>query len=494
MMKNLPILIVLFPLVAAQLCMLVSKIHKNVGRWLVMTAVAGSLVMSVIQLIGVVKNGPVHYEFGNYSHIIGIEFAIDTVNACIIVMVCVIGLLTFLFSNDFDPAHDKTVTGGANTVLALLITGLLGMSSTGDVFNLYVFLEITSLSGYCLISLGGNRGVVAAYRYMLIGTIAATLYLLGVGVLYSQTGTLNMADMAQILNGGQYDRAMLISMYCFIAAFGIKMALFPFHGWQPSAYTHSETSSRPLIAGVMGKIPAYAMFRYLFCIYGADFRYFNFFLVVLGVFSVCAMLYGSIRAMGQTDMRKLLAYSSVAQMGYISLGFAIGTPLALAGAFLHMFGHAFMKGGLFFCVGAIRKRFGKFWLEDLGRIYKKMPLTCGLLVVAALSMIGIPPTVGFFSKWYLGVAATQQSHWVYLAVLVISSLLNAVYFFRLIEKVFVQEDRGSLRDATPDRKIEASAWVIIPVVVCFVAILALGFCNVKIVNILLMTLKGVGVC
>ncbi|MCQ2567722.1 MAG: hypothetical protein MJ127_04915 [Mogibacterium sp.] len=490
-MKNLPILIVLLPLVAAQLCLVFSRIHRNVGRWLVITAVSASLVMSVMQLLNVIKDGPIHYYFGNYRAPIGIEFSIDTVNGIMLILVCVIGLLTFLFSSEFRVSSDKTIVGGMNTVLCLLITGLLGMTSTGDVFNLYVFLEITSLSAYCLIAMGGNKGVIAAYRYMLVGTVAATLYLLGVAVLYANTGTLNMADMAVLLNEGDKNKAMLLAMILFIAAFGIKMALFPFHGWQPAAYTHAETSARPLISGVMGKIPAYAMFRYLFCVYGTDFKYFDFILDVLGVLSVCAMLYGSIRAMGQKDMRKLLAYSSVAQIGYISLGFAIGTPLALAGAFLHMFGHAFMKAGLFFCVGAIVYRYGKFSLEDVGRLYKKMPITCGLLVLAALSMVGIPPAVGFFSKWYLGLAAAREAKWIYLAVLVISSLLNAVYFFRLIEKFFINPDKG-LPQKRERGRIEASAWILIPVIVCFVAILALGLCNAKIVDVLLLTLGEVG--
>lgn len=493
MMKNLPILIVLLPLIAAQLCLLLSRIHRHVGRWIVITAVSASLVMSVIQLLEVIDKGPIHYYFGNYKAPIGIEFSIDTVNAMILILICILGLLTCFFSNEFNQVPDETTIGGMNTVLCLLITGLLGMTSTGDVFNLYVFLEITSLSAYCLIAMGGNKGVVAAFRYMLVGTIAATLYLLGVAVLYANTGTLNMADMAEILNEGTYDDAMLLAMVLFVASFGIKMALFPFHGWQPAAYTHADTSARPLIAGAMGKIPAYAMFRYLFCVYGTDFKYFDYFLKVLGVLSVCAMLYGSIRAIGQKDMRKLLAYSSVAQIGYISLGFAIGTPVALAGAFLHMFGHAFMKAGLFFCVGAIVYRYGKFSLDDVGRIYKKMPLTCGLLVIAALSMVGIPPAVGFFSKWYLGLAAAKQADWIYLAVLVVSSLLNAVYFFRLIEQFFINEDKN-LPQVRERGRIEASAWILIPVVVCFVAILALGLCNVKIVNILLMTLGEVGLC
>lgn len=492
-MKHLPIIIVLLPLCSALLSLALSKIHYHLGRNVIFCSLLGAWGLSILQLKQVIAEGPIYYGFGGYDMPLGIEFAIDTVSALIVIMVLTLGVLSCMFATNFEVDKSPAKIGGAYTMLALLCLGMIGMTMTGDVFNLYVFLEITSLSGYCLIALGGSRGVVAAFRYLLTGTVAATLYLLGVGILYANTGTLNMADMREILNSGEYDVAMLVSLCLLVAAFGIKMALFPFHGWQPSAYAHANTGSRPIIAGAMGKIPALAMFRYFYCIYGTDFKYFRYCLLVVGVFSVCGMLYGSIRAMSQTDLRKLLAYSSVAQIGYISLGFAIGTPIALAGAFMHMLGHAFMKGGLFFASGAISWKFGTFNMNDFGRIYKKMPMTGALLVIGALSMIGIPPTVGFFSKWYLANGAAEMHQYVYIIVLVISSLFNAVYFFKLIEKVFIQKDNDlvELNDIHDDVRTELPISIMIPVVVCFLAILLLGIFNVQIINILLMTVKGV---
>ena len=491
MAQNIPVLIILLPLCAALICLALTAVSRKLGCRIVQLASLCSFVLSVIQLKMVVAGGTIHYAIGNYAVPYGIELVIDSLNAVLLVAFSLIGFLTLLFTENFGSRNRNEVYGAVFAEISLLITGLLGMTSTGDVFNLYVFLEITSLSAYCLISLGGSRGVVSAYKYMLVGTIAATLYLLGIGILYSATGTLNMGDMRDILDQGGYDNVMLVAMCFLIPAFGIKMALFPFHGWQPSAYTHAEPGSRPLITGVMGKVPALAMFRFFFCIYGTDFRFVRLALILLGIFSVFGMLYGSLMAMGQSDIRKILAYSSVAQIGYISLGFAIGTPIALAGAFLHMLGHAFMKGGLFFCTGAIRYKYGTAYLDDFGRIYKKMPLTCGLLVVAALSMIGIPPTAGFFSKWYLALGAAGQHEWIYIAVLVISSLLNAVYFFKLIEKVFIRNSSG-LRERWENEVLELPVLLIIPIVVCFIAILGIGIFNVRIVDILLITLEGVG--
>ncbi len=489
-MKNLPAYIVLLPLCSALLSLALSKIHRHLGRDVVFCALTGSLILSVLQLRQVIAEGPIHYVFGGYTIPYGIEFSIDTINAVIVVMVCLLGVLSCMFAFNFDTKGDAVQVGGAYTMHALLVLGMVGMTMTGDMFNLYVFLEITSLTAYCLIAMGGSRGVVSAFRYLLVGTVAATFYLLGVGILYSVTGTLNMADMAKCLAAGNNDSAMLMAMLLLIVSFGIKMAQFPFHGWQPSAYTHANTGARPLIAGAMGKIPAYAMFRYLYCIYGTDFKYFRFILLIIGILSVCGMIYGSVRAMAQRDIRKVLAYSSVAQISYISLGFAIGTPLALAGSFLHMVGHAFMKGGLFFAAGAISWKYGTFDLNDFGRIYKKMPWTAGLLAVGALSMIGIPPTVGFFSKWYLAFGAAESHQYVYIFVLVLSSLLNAIYFFKLIEKVFVQREKNK-RELHPNTSLEVPMSMMIPVVVCILVILLLGVFNVKLVDILLISLKGV---
>lgn len=492
MMANIPVLVILLPLCSALLCLALTMVNRHIGTAVVKIACLGSFVLSVIQLADVVKNGTIHYALGNYAAPYGIELVIDSVNAVLLVAFSLIGFMTLIFAENFGDTKRPMLTAGVAAETAFLITGLLGMTSTGDVFNLYVFLEITSISAYCLISLGGSRGVVSAFKYMLVGTIAATFYLLGIGILYAATGTLNMGDMQVILNEGGHDGAMLVAMCFLIPAFGIKMALFPFHGWQPSAYAHAEPGTRPLITGVMGKVPALAMFRFFFCIYGTDFRFVRLALILLGVFSVFGMLYGSIMAMGQKDIRKILAYSSVAQIGYISLGFAIGTPIALAGAFLHMLGHAFMKGGLFFCTGAIRYKFGTADIDDFGRIYKKMPLTCGLLVIASLSMIGIPPTAGFFSKWYLALGAAGQHEWIYIAVLVISSLLNAVYFFKLIEKVFIRQSAG-IRQRWRSEVLELPFTLVLPIVVCFLAILLIGICNVRIIDVLLMTLEGVGI-
>ncbi|MBF1338867.1 MAG: NADH/ubiquinone/plastoquinone (complex I), partial [Mogibacterium diversum] len=349
---------------------------------MVAISIFAAFVCSVKLLAEVIHDGAIRYTFGGYKAPYGIEFYIDSIGAIIVLIILLLGFITVLYTMNFEVTNERKVIGGAYALIGLLIVGMCGMTLTGDVFNLYVFLEITSLSGYCLIALGGSRGIVASFRYLLVGTVAATMYLLGVGILYASTGTLNMTDMRSILDSQDYTVQMTVSMCLFIGAFDIKMPMFPFHGWQPSAYAHAEPGSRPLIVGIMGKIPALAMFRYLYIIYGTDFKYFNLFLTIIGVLSCIGIIYGSIRAMAQEDIRKIFAYSSIAQIGYITLGFSIGNSYALAGAFLHLIGHVFMKSGLFFSSAAIRYRFGNFELSSFGRIYKKMPITSALIVLA----------------------------------------------------------------------------------------------------------------
>ncbi|HHW94420.1 MAG TPA: monovalent cation/H+ antiporter subunit D family protein [Mogibacterium sp.] len=491
MIQHYPALVVILPLCGAALSLALTKIHLHLGRNVIFLSMALSFYMSIMQLRNVVINGPMEYRFGGYAIPYSIEFRIDTVNGLVVAMVALMGLITAFYCISGEIRSEKLKVGGAYAVVALFVAGMLGNASSADAFNMYVFLEITALAAYCLIALGGNRGMVAAFRYMLVGTIAGTFYLLGVGILYSATGTLNMQDMSIIIQQGGKDEAVLVALCLMIAGLGIKSALFPFHGWQPSAHTHEERGSAALIAGVMVKIPVYMLFRFVYCVFGTNFKYMQQILIVLGIFVGIGMMYGSIRAIGQTNMKKLLAYSSITQTSYFMLGIVIGSPVALAGSLLHFIGDAFIKGGLFYCAGAIKYKFGTVNIDNFGRIYKKMPVTSALIVAGALSMIGIPPTVGFFSKWYIAMGAIQTGKYIFVILLIISSLLNAIYFFKIIEKIFMSKDKG-LEDVRPVKKGELPWSMLVPMSVCIVVIFLLGFLNVKIINMVLPLLKGVG--
>lgn len=484
MSQHFPVLIVLLPLSAALLSPLFSYLHRQAGKWIAILSLFGAFLCSVGLLLQVVANGgeAIHYWMGDWMPPLGIEFVIDPINGVIVTMITFVALCSAIYSTPFLKKNNWLYMGGYYTLMALLCVGLSGMTLTGDAFNLYVYLEIASLSGYGLIALGGNKGTLAAFRYLLIGTIAASLYLLALGFMYSMTGSLNMADLSVLLQDKMDSPLIIMSIALLIAAFGIKAALFPFHGWQPDAYTYSHPGAAPLISGVMSKVPAYAMLRFFFYLFGAQHLFVQHGLTVVGILGALGIILGSVMAIAQDDFRRMLAYSSVAQIGYIGVGLAIGSFYGLIGAVLHIINHAFMKGSLFMVIGGVRYRFGEVSISKLGQIGKKMPFTVFTLVIAALAMIGIPPTGGFFSKWYIMLGAMQTEQYIYVAVLVISSLLNAVYFFRVLENVFINPDPGLKELNPPTGKLELPLQMLIPIVVFGIAILALGFCNEMIVD------------
>lgn len=484
MSQHFPILIVLLPLSAALLSPFFSYMHRQAGKLIAIAALLGSFLCAVGLLLQVTADGgqTIHYWMGNWEPPLGIEFVIDPINAVIVTMITFLALCTAIYSTPFIKTKNWLYTGGYYTLMDLLCVGLCGMTLTGDAFNLYVYLEIASLSGYGLIALGGNKGTLAAFRYLLIGTIGATLYLLAIGFMYSLTGSLNMADLSALLQDKMDSPLIVMAIGLLIAAFGIKAALFPFHGWQPDSYTFSHPGAAPLISGAMSKVPAYAMLRFFFYLFGAQHLFVQHGLTVIGICGALGIILGSVMAIAQDDFRRMLAYSSVAQIGYIAVGLAIGSIYGLIGAVLHIINHAFMKGSLFMVIGGIQYRFGEFRISQLGQIGKKMPFTVFTLCVAALGMIGIPPTGGFFSKWYIMLGSMQTGQYIYVAVLVLSSLLNAVYFFRVLENVFINPDPG-LKEIHPAAgKLELPLQMLIPIIVFGIAILALGFCNASIVD------------
>lgn len=510
MLNHLPVLIILFPLGAALLCPILSYFNRRLGRAVVCLAMGLSLASALIMLGEVTNKNFISYDIAGYRPPVGIEFYINYVNILVLILICIMGLLSTIYGLSFMTGKSRLWSGVYYSILSLLVTGMLGMTITGDVFNFYVFLEITSISGYALIAMGTARGVVSAFRYLLIGTIGASFYLLGVAFLYGETGTLNMYDMSGSSGPILTPQTTLIALGFFVIGFGIKMALFPLHGWQPSAYTNSHPAAAPIIAGVMGKIPAYGMVRFFFFVFNNNSEYVKEFLIVIGILGSLAMMYGSLKAMRQNDIRRMLAYSSIAQIGYVAVGIGIGGGYGLVGAILHIINHSFMKGGLFFAVGAIYHKYGVFRITQMGKIYRHMPITTAGIVIFALSMIGIPPTGGFFSKWYLAIGAINHHLYAYVGFLLVSSLLNCVYFFRLLEKIFAGKDvlpspiepnLEKISEKLPlpwdnwkfNRvgksgryygHLEAEITLLIPIVICLVAVMLLGFCNQYLVKVL----------
>lgn len=480
-MKILALLVVLLPLCGALLCPIFTAVRAYAGKAAVIISLLFSVICAVLQLIHVVRDGSIHYLIGGWEAPYGIEFVIDGINAPIILLVTVISFLTALYSSPFESGEESgTVRMSAYyTTIAFLAVGLLGMASTGDAFNLYVFMEITALSGYGLIAAGKGKGPIAAFRYLLTGTVGASLYLLGVGFLYAATGTLNMADLAARIAENPSSPLLIIACGCMLVGFGIKMALFPFHGWQPAAHSYAHEGADPMIAGIMIKIPAYAMIRFFYCIFKSEVQMREYFLMILSLLAICAVIYGSVKALRYDVYNKILAYSSIGQVGYIAMGIALGNTYGLIGALLHIISHAFMKAGLFYTSGALKYKFGISNTTSLGQIYREMPMTAATMTVCALSMIGLPPFAGFFSKWYLAIGAIQERQYLFVAALILSSLLSAIYFFRILEHLFMDRKKPLRNHYT---KAELPWQMLIPIICTGSAIVLLGLFHVGIVN------------
>lgn len=479
-----PVFIVLLPLTASLLCLFCSRINRCLGIRLMQLGIFGSLLSSLYTTAEVLRHGGAtqHYWMGNWQPPIGIEFSLDPLNCAVVCTITFIALLVSFYSESFLTEEDWLHSGGYYTLYGLLVVGLCGMVITGDIFNMYVYLEVMSLSGYGLIAMGGKKSMLAAFRYLLVGTIAASLYLLGVGYVYTMTGSLNMADIAVRIQPFTHTPLFAFAVACFLVAFGIKMALFPLHGWQPDAYTYSHPGAAGLIAGCMSKVPAYAMLRFFFFMFGVHNVVMSNLMNVLGLMGIAGILIGSFMALAQYDFRRMLAYSSVAQLGYIAIGMAMGNMYGYIGAVLHIINHAFMKCCLFLVIGGITYRFGEVNLYRLGGLNKKMTVSTVAVCFAVLSMVGIPPTCGFFSKWYLMLGAYEGQQYIYIAVLVVSSLLNAIYYFRIIEQMFVQREASLTEIHSPHTKFGLPMSMVLPIGVTGLGILVLGIYSMDIVT------------
>ena len=446
---NLVILLVIAPLLAAPLCLL----SPARLAWPLTAAVSWAVFGLSVCLLGEVQTqGVISYWLGGWEPPWGIEYRVDDLNALVALIVAGIGAVVISYArrsvND-EVAEDSRAGFYAAYLLAL--AGLLGITLTGDIFNLFVLLEISSLSSYILISQNRDRrALVAAFQYLVMGTIGATFLLIGIGLLYAMTGTLNMADMAQRLREVEETRTVYTGFAFIAVGAGIKLAMFPLHWWLPNAYTYAPSVVSAFLAATATKVAIYILLRFVFTIFGVEFSFKSaFFHQGLIALACAAILAGSVIAILQANTKRLLAYSSVAQIGYMVLGFAMLTTLGLTAANLHLFNHALMKGALFLALGCVALRIGATDIAALRGAGKRMPLTMAAFVIGGLSLIGVPGTVGFISKWYLVLAAFELGWWLLIVVILVGSLLAVAYVWKVVEVAYFQESAYRTRCEAP---------------------------------------------
>ena len=444
MAEHLPVLIVMVPLFAGLFATLLGRLHRGIVWPLAVAALAFSCYGSIAMLVDVAQTGvALTYEFGKWPAPTGIGYRVDLLNAIVLVMIASAGLLSAVWMR--RPLEAELPETGHKSYVAVFLlccAGFLGITITADIFNLYVFLEIASITSYVLIGIGKRRqALYAGYSYLIVGSIGATFILLGIGHLYMRTGSLGMAD---ILSQFEADPSLYAlsdvrtAFAFFTVGLAIKMALFPLHGWQPSAYTHAPSPSSLFIASTSTKVSAYAFYRIAFGVFGLAFLTKGLPQVREAVLLMAsaAIVIGPLLATRQGDLKRLLAYSSVGQIGYIMLGVVLLNVDGLTGGIIHFWNHAAAKGALFCVAGALVYRTGSARVEDLAGMGRRAPWTSAVLTVAGCSMVGVPMTAGFLSKWFLAAGALEADYVFVVPVLLASSALTAIYVWRVLQLVW----------------------------------------------------------
>jgi len=461
MIQNLPALQVVIPLMAAPVA---SLLRWKRLAWAWATAVSWIvLAMAITLLREVMAGGTISYALGGWAAPFGIEYRIDAVSAWVLIIVSTIAAVVMPYARasverEVEPQRIPLLY----SAFLLCLTGLLGITVTGDVFNLFVFLEISSISAYALIAAGPDRRALhAAYKYLIMGSIGATFIVIGIGMMYVMTGTLNMADLAERIPQVS-SRTISVAFAFLTVGISLKLALFPLHLWLPDAYAFAPSAVTAFIASTATKVAVYMLVRFFFTVFGPAFslEVMAFHRVLLPL-AVLGILSGSMTAIYQMNVKRLLAYSSVAQIGYMVLGISLISVTGLTGGLLHLFNHAVIKGALFMAMGCVMYRIGSVRIDQMQGLGRKMPWTMAAFVVAGLSLIGVPGTVGFISKWYLVLGAIEANHWIVAGVILVGSLMALVYIWRVVEVAYFQGPMDDVRVREAPLSLLIPTWILV---------------------------------
>lgn len=477
-----PALLIAIPMLLAPIATFMPS-----GRIAWLLAILGtlaSLVMAIVllaQVRGLEDGQAIAYYMGGwgpgeggFARPAGIEFRIDALNAMVLLLVTSIGFLTAIFSWPSIVAEIRQAKRAMFYATYLVcFMGLLGVAATGDAFNLFVFLEISSIATYVLVALGSSRdrrALPAAANYLLVGTIGASFFVVGVGFLYAATGTLNMDELVVLLPAQAGNKAVMAGYAFIFVGLGLKAAMFPLHLWLPNAYAYSPSFVTTFLAATATKVAIYALIRFLFTVFGLDFTFEGSSLIwILMPMGIAGMVACSFQAIFQTDVRRTLAYSSVAQVGYMLLGISLATQAGLAAGLFHMFNHALMKGALFMALAGIVLTYKGTTLNDMRGLARSAPWTMTAFAIAGVSLIGVPLTAGFQSKFALVTALLESGWWWAAMIVVFTSVLAVIYMGRILEAVFFRAP------VNPNKKRkEAPLLILIPLWVLALANIWVG--------------------
>jgi multicomponent Na+:H+ antiporter subunit D len=493
-----PAIIFLIPFLTAICMPVVCRKKRDWCRPIALAAVCAMSAAALANLLNVLDVGESSYVFGGWLSSsspagvpIGIEWVNDGLASIMVVVVSLLASVCVIYSGPLVSRSLGTRVVHYHTLILLLISGLIGVVFAGDIFNLFVFLEVVALSAYALVGVRGGKALMVAFRYLILGTLGASFYLLGIVFFYAATGTLNMADMAQHLADNPQlmtSKAVIGGATFMFIGLGIKMALFPLHGWLPAAYARAPDAISPILAGLMTKVALYAWVRIMFWVLGAgtEIGYVHV-LSLLGVLGALAAVMGALLALSQQDVKRMFAYGGISHIGLILIGVSQGNPTGFAGGMFYLINDAVMQAGLFFIAGAAIYRHQAHTVEEWSRLRGASPWMTAALVVLGMSMIGIPPTGGFFGKWYIILGAMEAGNYLAVGAVVLATLLTMAYFQRLFVSVF-RDSQAS----PPVVRVETELSLRLSVGVTAVTIIILGLCSDPIISFFRNTASSLG--
>lgn len=387
-------LCIVVPLVSAIICVLFWQL-PHVQRWAGVLGMVALLAAAIRLFIAVAEGGILSVNMGNWAAPFGISLVADLTAAIMVLVTAIIGFSVAVYSvADIDAQREKF---GYYAFLQFMILGVVGSFLTGDIFNMFVWFEVMLISSFALMTLGGERPQMeGAIKYVVLNLISSAFFLAACGILYGQTGTLNLADLSVKAREMMRPELLTITAMLFLVAFGLKAGIFPLFFWLPASYHTPPVAISAVFAGLLTKVGVYALIRVFTLIFVGDLFFTHGLLLVLAALT---MLTGVLGAMAQFDFRRLLSFHIISQIGYMILGLALFTPLALAGTIFYLFHHILVKTNLYLISGITNRYTGTFCLKKMGGIYAASPWLALLFFIPAMSLGGIPPLSGFFAKF-----------------------------------------------------------------------------------------------
>jgi multicomponent Na+:H+ antiporter subunit D len=446
-----------------------------------LVAVSAMSLLSLANLMVVLNHGEIRYVFSGWPAPFGIEWVADALASVVMSVLCPLALVCLVYAGPITPQSLGKRVVPYYTLILLLIGAITGIVFAADLFNVFVFLEVAALAGYALVGMAGGKALVSAFRYLILGTLGASLYLLGVGYIYAATGTLNMADLAQRVPDLLASKAIVGGLIFMFLGLAIKMALMPLHGWLPGAYTNAPEAVSPFLASLVTKVALLAWVRIMFWVVGpnAEIDQVPLFTILQELGALAAVV-GAFLALTQHELKRMFAYAGISHIGLILIGVSLGNPTGFAGGVFYLINDMVMQAALFFLAGIAVYQYGVRTIEDLGHLRRQAPWMIGALIIMAMGMVGFPPTGGFFGKWYIILGAIEAQNYVAVGAVLISTVLTLAYFVKLFERIFRDSDVSSDVSSVP-----APLSLKFSVGVVSAAIIILGLCSDPIVGYLL---------